>query len=301
MEIREARAPDNEELQSLQARCPQGTSLVISAVNTPDFFARAQAYEQARVFVAVEGGEIVSSAACAIRDGLVGGELRRVGYEFQYFTAPERRGRGVARTLRHHIEDYLRQQGVALSYAFVVEGNSASAHLFEAQGFRPSRDIRAAVVLAYRPVRVPAHGSIRSARAADYPAVAELLNRTWGRHELYEPISTRGLAELVERLPEFDPADLWVLEEDGEVVACLGGWDWSRITRVTVEALPLRLRVLGVALDAARRFRPVPLVRAGETMRQWCAPIAAYRDPRDFGVLLRYATNQTLERGGDQR
>ena len=43
MEIREAVAADNEELQALQARSPQGTSVVISAVNSPDFFARAKA------------------------------------------------------------------------------------------------------------------------------------------------------------------------------------------------------------------------------------------------------------------
>jgi hypothetical protein len=141
---------------------------------------------------------------------------------------------------------------------------------------------------------------VRTAEPADYPAVAELLNRTWLGHELYEPLSAHGLAQLVERLPEFDPADVWVLEEAGEVVACLGAWDWSRVTRVRIEALPLRLRLLGISLDFVRRFRPAPLLRAGETMRQWCAPIAGYRHPRDFATLLRHASNQALIRGGNQ-
>jgi hypothetical protein len=45
MYIREATPNDNEELQRLQAQCPQGTSLIVSTVNTPDFFARAKAHE----------------------------------------------------------------------------------------------------------------------------------------------------------------------------------------------------------------------------------------------------------------
>jgi hypothetical protein len=55
MNIREAVPEDNGELQELQAKCPQGTTLVASTVNTPDFFARAKAYESHKVFVACEG------------------------------------------------------------------------------------------------------------------------------------------------------------------------------------------------------------------------------------------------------
>ena len=52
MFIREATLNDNEELQQLQIQCPQGTSLIVSTVNTPDFFARAKAYESYKVYVA---------------------------------------------------------------------------------------------------------------------------------------------------------------------------------------------------------------------------------------------------------
>ena len=45
MYIREAMPDDNEELQRLQALCPQGTSLIVSTVNSPDFFAGVKAYE----------------------------------------------------------------------------------------------------------------------------------------------------------------------------------------------------------------------------------------------------------------
>jgi hypothetical protein len=91
MYIRDAMPDDNEELQALQGQCPMGTALVVSTVNTPDFFARAKAYGSWRVLVACENGRITGSAACSVRKGVVDGSIRRVGYEFQYFVSPEYR------------------------------------------------------------------------------------------------------------------------------------------------------------------------------------------------------------------
>ena len=78
MEIREARPGDNDELMALQEKCPQGEKLIVSAVNTPDFFARAKAYETYKIFVATDGGCIVGSAGIAIRNALINGHNARV-------------------------------------------------------------------------------------------------------------------------------------------------------------------------------------------------------------------------------
>jgi hypothetical protein len=58
MNIREATSDDNQKLQEFQAKCPQGKTLIVSIVNTPDFFARAKAYESYMVFVAHEENRI---------------------------------------------------------------------------------------------------------------------------------------------------------------------------------------------------------------------------------------------------
>jgi hypothetical protein len=62
--IRDAMLDDNEELQELQGQCPMGTTLIVSTVNTPDFFARVKAYESWKVLVACENSRIIGSAAC---------------------------------------------------------------------------------------------------------------------------------------------------------------------------------------------------------------------------------------------
>jgi len=141
MHIREAMPEDNEELQELQAKCPQGTTLIVSVVNTPDFFARAKAYESYNVYVACENNRIIGSAACAIRDAVVQGSICQVGHQFQLFVSPEYRRKGVASKLHQYREDYLTQQGVVLSYALIIEGNVPSMRYALRQGFKLHRTL----------------------------------------------------------------------------------------------------------------------------------------------------------------
>jgi hypothetical protein len=95
--------------------------------------------------------------------------------------------------------------------------------------------------------------------------------------------------------------DVWVLDRSGDIVACVVVWDWSQITRVTVTALPLRLRALGAVLDALRRVRPVPrLTRLGETWKQWGVVLISLEKPDELRALLRHVNNQAMRRGADQ-
>jgi len=48
-------------------------TLIVSLVNTPDFFARAKAYPSYKVFVACEDNQIVGSAAYGIREAFLNG------------------------------------------------------------------------------------------------------------------------------------------------------------------------------------------------------------------------------------
>src|SRR4051794_22425016 len=114
--IRLATPEDSEDLQAIQEQSAIGTDLMISPVNAPDFFARTRAYQQCQIFVACDGDDIVGSAACALRTLVVDSKKQKVGYEFQYITAPDYHKRGIAGRLRKRIESYLLEQGASLSY-----------------------------------------------------------------------------------------------------------------------------------------------------------------------------------------
>ena len=298
MIIREATPEDNQTLQQLQARCPMGTSLVVSTVNTPDFFSRAKAYEWYRVYVAVEGDEIIGSAACATRDALVNDEKVRAGYAFQYFTAPDHRHQGVATRLHQQVEEALEKRGAVLVYLVAIEGNTPAMTLFEEMGFTRLRTFTMPSLVVYQEMDVdPAAGAIRPAQADELERIADLTNATWQEAQLYEPLSAERLALFIERTPALSLDDFLVLERDGELLACAGCWDWSQITRLTVISLAWKMKLINLGLDLVSLLRPMPdPIRAGDTLEQLALTKVGFRHPRHLHTLLTHVNNRCLER-----
>jgi GNAT superfamily N-acetyltransferase len=230
MDIREAIEDDNLELQELQARCPQGTTLIVSTVNTPDFFARVKVYEDYKVFVACENNRIIGSAACAIREAVVNGKVVKIGHGFQAFVDPEYRGRHIAGQLHQVRENYLRQSGAVLAYTIVMEGNIPSLRYIERQGFKRHHTLIMPGIMVYKKMDITSQGYIRSMVPGDLAAVASLINQTWQSYELYEPMTADSLAKLISRTPAYSYDNIFVLEENDHIKACLGFWDWSQVT-----------------------------------------------------------------------
>jgi ribosomal protein S18 acetylase RimI-like enzyme len=301
MIIREAAPADNQALRELQARCPQGTSLKVSTVNTPDFFARVKVYHQARVLVAEEGGRIVGSAAGAIRPGRVGDTVASVGYQFQAFVDPEFRRQGVADALLDDLERYLAEQGAVLIYCLIMEGNDPSLGLVTRRGFTTGRDLVMTVLPVYRALRVPDPEAIRPAGRNDLPAVADLLNDTWGGAQLFSKFSAGGLEEIIERTPGLSLDQVLIHRVGGRVTATAAWWDWGAVIRVTVLEVSRRLKRLSRRLRLIGLFRPVPSVaRPGQVLRQVMLTGLGGRDPAALNALFRALNNRLKARGIEQ-
>jgi GNAT superfamily N-acetyltransferase len=301
MYIREATADDNHELQELQAKCPQGTTLIVSTVNTPDFFARVKAYESYKVYVACIDEHIIGSGACVIRNAIVNGRLHRVGYLFQLFVTPEYRRKGIASELFRYREDYLIQQGATLAYTLIMEGNIPSIRYVESKNFKFHRKLTMPSLAIYKEMEVPTKGKIRPIVQEDLDEVAKLMNDTWQGYEFYEPTSAEGLAAFIQRIPAYNYNSLLVLEDQGEILACLGFWDWRQIMRITVVKRSLKMRMIGTLLDLAGRFRPMPKgVKAGDTLNQIMLTPIAFKEPTHLTILLRYMNNHALSIGIEQ-
>lgn len=301
MHIREATPNDNDDLKEVMAQCSQGTSLIVTPINTPDFFARVKAYKTYKVYIAQDGDQIMGSAACALHDVLINGTLHKIGYEFQYFTSPHYRRKGVARRLHQHIEQYLSQQGAALSSLLIVKGNLPSKRLFEDQGFKLHRDLVASALLVYEQMDVLIEQKIRSATPEDLEAISNLLNETWASYNFYEPISAEALMEFVNRTPKYSLENILLLEEDKEIVTCVGVWDWSQIMQITIQSLNPKLRMMGWVLDILRYLRPMPrMVKQGEILKQWALTPIGFKETFYLNTLLRYINNQALQNGIEQ-
>ena len=301
MDIREAVPDDNDELIKLQAKCPQGTDLIVSVVNTPDFFARAKAYESYKVFIAHEGKHILGSTACGVKNAVVNGEVRRVGYGFQAIVAPEHRRKGIASQLHQHREDYAAQQGAVLFYTLVLENNTPAMRYIENRGFKLHRTVVMPGLSIYKEMVTASGGNVRSARPEDLVALADLLNETWKNFELYGPTSAEGLSQFISRTPGYSIDNILIIEEKGEILAFLGYLDWSQIMRITVETMSFKMRAMGLMVKIASIFRPMPkFIKPGDTLKQIMITLIGFKDPRHLPLLLKHLNNQALQRGIEQ-
>ncbi len=301
MYIREATPDDNAELIELQAKCPQGTTVIVSTVNTPDFFARAKAYEDYRVFVACEDKRIIASSACALRNAIVNDKIEKVGYVFQGFVDPGYRGKRIAGQLHQTREEYLRKRGAVLCYGVIIEGNTPSMRHIGRKGLKRHRTLVMPAIAVFKEMDVTSKGKVRPIVREDLPAVANLLNETWQGYELYEPMTADTFDQLVARTPAYSYDNVFVLEDDSQITACLGYWDWSRVMRITVKALSFKMRAVVFLLDIARIFRPIPRgPKPGDILKQMVLTPIGFKDPKYLTPLLRYVNNQAFLKGIQQ-
>ncbi|MEZ4530797.1 MAG: GNAT family N-acetyltransferase [Thermomicrobiales bacterium] len=279
MITRDVRYDDAPILQQHMRDTPQGTDgIEFSFVNEPDFFARAHAYESSRTLVAEEAGQLAGSASFAVRELLVAGQLRRVAYEFQYFTAPMFRRAGVARKLRARIDEELLAASADLSSAIILRENEASIGLFSQFGFRQ----RASLVVNFMIVEhtdMRLDNGVSPARRGELDEIAELINETWAGHDFYAAMTAASLRQALERIPTVGLDRLFVKREQGRIVACAAIWDWTYVQKVLVHH---------IAPEAASVF---PTLRPNTVVQQWGVTMVGYRSSRALRSLLLHISN----------
>jgi GNAT superfamily N-acetyltransferase len=298
MHIREATHADSAELVALQSRCPQGTSFSVTLVNSPHFFTRVDIHDEYRVYAACEDARIVGSIACVVRDALINARVARVGRVFQLFVDPAYRGMGLAGKLLAACEKYLQSRAASLAYAIIMQGNTPSMRCFEGQGYLLHRTLPMPGIVVYRDMDLPCSENVRQATVDDLPAIADLLNSTWGSVDFYEPADAAGLASLAQRVPGLAIDNIFLLTRDGQVRASLGFWEMGRVMRMTVKSLSFKMRAAGAMIGAMRLFGPAPSPPLpGDVLNQAALTHMGYEDSRDLAALLRHLNNHVHAMG----
>lgn len=291
MYIREATSRDNNELIKLQSQCFVGTNPVVAIVNSPDFFARAKAYESYKVFVACEGKRIIASSACAARNANINGEVKRIGVGFQTFVSPEYRRRGIASLLFQHRENYLIRQGVVLTYALVIDKNFPGMKNLEKQGFKLHQTLIRVALWPDKKLPLSSE-KIESANGKKLAAIAGLLNETWENYNLYGEASMTSLIEFIRRTPGYSLRNLFVLKKYNKIVACLGYWDWGKITQIVAQKPKI-----------SRDTRVDITTYASQTnniIKRWLLTPIAFKKAGHLLPLLKYINNKAVADGVEQ-
>lgn len=300
MEICEAGIKDNDALQALQAKCPQGTDLIVTIINAPDFFARAKAYEQYKVYMAKENNSLLGSTACGLKKIIVNEKRKLAGYGFQAFVAPESRRTGVASRLHQHRENYAIEQGASLFYTLVIEKNIPAMRYIECRGYSLHRTMVMPGLAVYKKMDAVTDKLVRPARIEDLDALTALANKTWQNYEMYETLSSEELSASLSRTPGYEISNFFILEEKGKILAFLGYQDCGQVMKITVNETNLKMRMMGLTLKLASLFKPAPnIVKAGDTLKQVNITLAGFCDPAHLSILFKHLNNKMLQKGVD--
>lgn len=296
MFIREADEGDNDVLNELQKKSPMGTSLVLRVDSSPDYFARSRPFKEWHVFVAVDNDNIVGSAAFAIDDTYVEGRKVKAAYEYGFIVDPLHRRKGIAEKLQKHIEQMALDDGVSLLHLDIIEDNIPSLSFFSKMGFRKVGDCLTISLMPYKRQKIADEGKIRSMKEADVDLVTGLLNQMYRGYDFFTPFEHNDFVEYLERIPHFDFGNILVLENDGELEACLGIWEYDKIRKYIVEKLNWRLTLQTRLIRIVGLFTKMPYIpKPGEPLLSYNLATLAYKKAESMHELLNKAVNIALD------
>jgi len=294
--VREATEKDNDVLIELQRRCPQGTNFILGIDSSPDYFARSRPFKDWHVFVAIEDGSIVGSAACAISDTYVEGRQIKTAYEYGFVVDPQHRRKGIATKLQDHVEHFAHDKNVDLLYLDIVEDNLPSINLFSKKGFRKVKDCKTFSLMAYRKQKIARETSIRKMQKSDVDRVANLINEMYRDYNFFTPFKTRDFIGYVRRMPHFGFHNILVFEDNEEIMACLGYWDYNKVRKYIVEKFSFRLKAQIFLMRPMGLFTKMPHIpKQGEPLLSYNLTTLAYKDSESITELIKYMVNLALE------
>lgn len=294
--VREATEKDNDVLIELQRRCPQGTNFMLGIDSSPDYFARSRPFKDWHVFVAIEDGSIVGSAACAVSDTYVDGRQFKTAFEYGFVVDPQYRRKGIATKLQDHVEHFAHDKNVDLLRLDVLEDNLPSINLFSKRGFKKVKECATFSLMVYRRQKIAREANVRKMEKSDVGRVANLVNATYRDYNFFTPFKTRDFIGYVKRMPHFDFHNILVFEDYEEIKACLGYWDYNKVRKYIVQNFNLRLKAQTLLMRLMGLFTNVPHIpKKGEPLLSYNLTTLAYKDSESITELIKYMVNLALK------
>ena len=312
--VREAAPADNAAKCDLFARVTMESDVVLSVRRDPDFDALYRLQSDEWLSLVIESdGVVEGTGSVVIRDGYVGGELRRVGYLGDLRFSPRLQGRMLLERLyRTVLEEVRDRHGCELFLTSVIASNTRALRALTRDTARARRsgrpryvpvgdfDIRSLHLLLPR-FAERSELAVRRATSADVPALARLIDEDQ-RARPFGFVFAGG--ELERRLAEWPglSVDSFYVAEDrgGAVVGCLALWDADPVKRMVVTAYRGSMRLVRNAYGAvARLVSAPPLPQAGGMLRYLYVThqVVQGNDPAILRALLSRAYRDVRGRG----
>ncbi|WP_440951542.1 N-acetyltransferase family protein [Methanococcoides sp. FTZ1] len=258
--LRPFEANDNAALLEIDRLCPQGNDRIAEAMEkSPDIVARYKLYDNWKVVIAEEDGQIAGWIGWTLKKDVSG---IRYGYLAEVMIHPEFRRRGIAGKLIKEVERDLVENNASYVYCYIFEPNEASNILFGKHGYEKMDKMLVEVVSVYRNVKVSQDHSVRLATKDDIQEIVELINNYNSGRSNFVPYTTVSFEEHVKNMPGYGMEYLWVASSGSSIVACVGLWDISLLAKFYYAKEPASMRVLGLIFNLLDRFTSMPKIPA---------------------------------------
>jgi hypothetical protein len=233
---------DEEAFSDLWANAPEKVGdWSVTVERSPNAVAQFRLQPDATITVIEDAGALVACTVWAAANCMIGGKPVSLHYAQGLRVRDGRRGEGLGDMVRRYPSRALRNPTIG-QVMFMRIGNAGIAGFLEAVKFQAQSDRPQKVVgvayLAARPDPAAAVG-VRPIAEADLAACAEMINRTHAGLDLFAPYGPESLRLVLDerfwgpawRQRIYGWPDVFVLEENGRVVACAGLWDRGRDMR----------------------------------------------------------------------
>jgi hypothetical protein len=253
LQVRDATWEDDERLSDLFANSTERIGdWDVTVHRGPNPFAQQRLQGQWLVKLIVEDHVAIASSAYSGRSSYVAGQRLSVSWMGGWRVRNSHRKGGYAGLLMNTPGSASNVFGI-VSYWYVrLENQTANAWIdsrlddMRANSGRDSDRLTASVALidtseAVDPLPPDQRSTIRVVTPDDVRRCCELINATHAGLDLFRPYTDEFLESRLDDLfwgpkPPFVPSvygwsDMWVLEENGKVIACAGLWDRGRDIR----------------------------------------------------------------------
>ncbi len=268
IQIRRAGEEDNAQLLQLTRDSPVQGRVSFYQERAPRFFALCEIQgESYRVYVAESDRRIVGSVSCALRWTYINGAECPTWYLGDLKIAPDMRGKGVLREFINRASESFWSEvpGADLGFSLIVKTNPASRVLPAGRAYMPRfvplGTIRNyAVHLLSRKKGSSPYEIVRAA-GEDAPAMAELMQKVFCRHQFAPVIDLPGFLKKVEQIPGLGLHNFYLAKQRGRIRGLVAAWDQQSFKKIKLLSFSPGLRISRSFYNFFTRifaFRPMP-------------------------------------------
>ncbi len=241
---RELTKRDEEAFSDLWANAPEKVGdWQVTVERSPNSTAQFRLQPDASISVIEDAGELVACTAWASVNCLIGGKPASIHYALALRVRDGRRGEGLGDLVRRFPGRALQKDTIG-QVMFMRIGNTGMAGFLDAvkfmsEGERPQKVVGVTYLTAC--ADPSAAVGVRPIAEGDLVVCAEMINRAQAGLDLYRPYGPESLKSVLDEgvwgersrwhRPVYGWSDVFVLEEDGRLVACAGLWDRGRDMR----------------------------------------------------------------------